>query len=63
MPDRYIERKGIIFDEIEEKGDMDQVARLQRENRKFMKKVERLDGEYRKIRKALEFVKIILFIR
>jgi len=46
MPDRYIERKGIIFDQIAEKGDTDQVTRLQKENRQLMEKVERLEGEY-----------------
>jgi hypothetical protein len=34
MPDRYIERKGIIFDQIAEKGDVDQTTRLQKENRR-----------------------------
>ena len=56
MPDRYIERKGIIFDKIAEKGDTDQVAKLQKENRQLMEKVERLEGEYKKVKKALEFV-------
>ena len=63
MPDRYIERKGIIFDRIAEKGDTDQVAKLQKENRQLMEKVEALEvvdstlrGEYKKMRKALEFV-------
>ena len=56
MPDRYIERKGIIFDQIAEKGDTDQVAKLQKENRQLMEKVEKLDGEYKKVREALEFI-------
>ena len=56
MPDRYIERKGIIFEEIAEKGDVDQTTRLQKENRQLMEKVEALEGEYKKMRKALEFV-------
>jgi predicted nuclease with TOPRIM domain len=56
MPDRYIERKGIIFDQIAEKGDTDQVSKLQKENRQLMEKVEALEGEYKKVRKALEFV-------
>jgi len=56
MPDRYIERKGIIFDQIAEKGDTDQMSKLQRENRQLLEKVEKLDGEYRKVRKALEFI-------
>ena len=38
-----------------EKEDTDQWARLQ-ENRQLMEKVERLEGEYKKVRKALEFV-------
>ncbi|PIV21205.1 MAG: hypothetical protein COZ69_15735 [Deltaproteobacteria bacterium CG_4_8_14_3_um_filter_45_9] len=56
MPDRYIERKGIIFDKIAEKGDTDQVTKFQREDRQFTEKVEALEGEYKKVRKALEFV-------
>jgi len=63
MPDRCIERKGIIFDRIAEKGDTDQVSKLQKENRQLMEKVEMLEvvdstlrGEYKKVRKALEFV-------
>ncbi len=56
MPDRYIERKGIIFDQITEKGDVDQATRLQKENRNLMEKVECLEQEYNKLRKALEFI-------
>jgi hypothetical protein len=63
MPDRYIKRKGIIFDQIAEKGDTDQVSKLQKENRQLTEKVEALEvvdstlrGEYKKVRKALEFV-------
>ena len=63
MPDRYIERKGIIFDQIAEKGDTDQVIKFQKENRQLMEEVEALEvvdstlrGEYKKVRKALEFV-------
>ena len=56
MPDRYIERKGIIFDQIAEKGDVDQGTRLQKENRNLMEKVERLEQEYNKLRKASEFI-------
>ena len=56
MPDRYIERKGIIFDKIAEMGDTDQVTKFQKENRQLMEKVERLEGEYKKVKKALEFV-------
>lgn len=56
MPDRYIKRKGIIFEEIAEKGDVDQTTMVQRENRALMEKMERLEGEYKKVRKALEFI-------
>jgi predicted nuclease with TOPRIM domain len=56
MPNRYIKRKGIIFERIAERGDTDQVPKLQKENRQLMEKVERLEGEYKKVRKALEFV-------
>ena len=60
MPDRYIERKGIIFDQIAEKGDIDQATRLQKENRNLMEKVERLEQEYDKLRKASEFIMSII---
>jgi hypothetical protein len=56
MPERYIERKGIIFDQIAEKGDVDQAIRLQKENRNLMEKVETLEREYGKVRKVLEFM-------
>ena len=56
MPDRYIERKGKIFDQIAEKGDLDQTTKLQKENRNLMEKVERLEQEYNKLRKASEFI-------
>ena len=56
MLDRYIERKGIIFDQIAEKGDMDQASRLQKENRNLMEKVESLEREYGKVRKIVEFM-------
>ena len=60
MPDRYIERKGIIFDQIAEKGDVDQATRLQKEKRNLMEKVERLEQEYNKLRKASEFIMSII---
>ncbi len=56
MPNRYIERKGIIFDEIAEKGDVDQTTRLRKENRNLLEKMETLEREYGKVRKVLEFV-------
>ncbi len=49
MPDRYIERKGIIFDQIAEKGDVDQTTRLQKENRNLMEKMETMEREYSKV--------------
>jgi seryl-tRNA synthetase len=60
MPDRYIDRKGIIFDQIAEKGDVDQATRLQKENRNLMEKVERLEQEYNKLRKASEFIMSVI---
>jgi len=60
MPDRYIERKGIIFDKIAEKGDTDQVTKLQKENRYLAEKVETLEHEYKKVRKVLEFIMPII---
>lgn len=56
MPDRYIKRKGIIFDEIAEKGDVDQATKLQRENRILKDDMDKLQQDYGKIRKALEFL-------
>ena len=56
MPDRYIERKGIIFEQIAEKGDVDQTTRIQKENRILSEKMESLEWEYNKVRKALEFI-------
>ena len=60
MPGGYIERKGIIFDQIAERGDADQATRLQKENRYLMEKVERLEQEYNKLRKASEFIMSII---
>jgi seryl-tRNA synthetase len=60
MPDRYIERKGVIFNQIAEKGDVDQATRLQKENRNLMEKVERLEQEYNELRKASEFIMSII---
>jgi len=56
MPDRYIERKGIIFKQIAEKGDVDQNERLQKENRQLMEKMEMLEREYSKIKNVMEFI-------
>ena len=63
MPHRYIKRKGIIFDRIAEKGETVQVSKRQKENGQLMEKVEMLEvvdstlrGEYKKVRKALEFL-------
>lgn len=56
MPDRYIERKGIIFEQIAEKRDVDQTTKLQKENRILSEKMESLEREYDKVRKALEFI-------
>ena len=60
MPDRYIKRKGIIFEKIAEKGDTDQVTMLQKENRVLSEKVERLEEDYNKLRKASEFIMSIV---
>ena len=56
MPDRYIKRKGIIFEQIAEKGDVDQTTRMQKENRELREKMEGLEEEYKKVRRALEFI-------
>jgi uncharacterized protein YoxC len=56
MPDRYIKRNGIIFDRIAEKESTDQVGNLQKEDRQLTEKVETLEEEYKKVKKALECV-------
>ena len=56
MPDRYIKRKGIIFDEIAEKGDQDQMHQMKKENLELKDKINSLDYEYKKIRRALEYM-------
>jgi hypothetical protein len=43
MPGGYIERKGIIFDEVAEKGDVDRTSRVQEENRKLREEIETLE--------------------
>lgn len=60
MPDRYIKRKGIIFDEIAQKGDVDQFSRLQSENRALKDNLEKLEKGYQTVKKALEFVMPII---
>ena len=55
MPDRYIERKGIIFNQIAEKGDTDQTTKLQKKQTANGKS----GGVRRRIqegKKTLEFV-------
>ncbi len=56
MPDRYIKRKGIIFNEIAEKGDTDQLSKLQKENRGLRENMESLEQDHKKFKKALEFI-------
>lgn len=56
MPDRYIKRKGIIFREVAEKGDVDQTTKLQKENTILKEKMESLEHDYKKFKKALEFL-------
>lgn len=46
----------MAFNEIAEKGDIDQTMELERENRQFNEKIENLEYEYKKVRKALEFI-------
>lgn len=56
MPDRYIKRKGIIFSEIAEKGDTEQTAKLEKENRAIKEKMEDMQRDYEKLKKALETI-------
>lgn len=56
MPDRYIKRKGIIFDEVAEKGDSDQLMKVEKEKQELNHKIQNLEYEYKKVRRALEFL-------
>jgi integrase len=56
MPDRYIKRKGIIFDEIAEKGDTEKTNKAEKENRHLKEKIEQLEQMQEKLKKALEFI-------
>jgi len=56
MPDGYIKRKGIFFDEVAEKGDVDRTSRLQKENMKLTGKIETLEREENKMKQVLEFI-------
>ncbi len=60
MPDRYIKRKRIIFNQIAEKGDTDQTYRLEKENRQMRDRMEDLERDYEKMKKALEMVMPVL---
>jgi hypothetical protein len=60
MPDRYIKRKGIILSQIAEKGDVDQTYRLEKENRQMKERMEDLEKDYEKLKKAFETVMPIL---
>jgi hypothetical protein len=60
MPDRYIKRKGIIFSQIAEKGDVDQTYRLEKENRQMRDRMEDLERDYEKLKKAFEMVMPVL---
>jgi predicted nuclease with TOPRIM domain len=59
-PDRYIKRKGIILSQIAEKGDVDQTYRLEKENRQMKERMEDLEKDYEKLKKAFETVMPIL---
>jgi len=56
MPDRYIKRKGIIFQELAEKGDVDTTTKLQKENILLKEKIENLEHNCKRFTKALEFL-------
>jgi hypothetical protein len=60
MPDRYIKRKGIIFSQIAEKGDTEQTYRLEKENRQMRDRMEDLERDYEKLKKAFEMVMPVL---
>lgn len=63
MPDRYIKRKGIIFTEIAEKGDVEQTAKLEKENRAIKEKMEDMQRDYEKLKKALETIMPVVMER
>ncbi|MEM4245270.1 MAG: hypothetical protein QW404_03245 [Candidatus Nanoarchaeia archaeon] len=48
MPDKYIKRKGIIFQQIAEKGDIDQTTKLQKENDVLKEKYQNNKRPFRK---------------
>ena len=52
--------KGIIVDQITEKGDVDQTTRLQKENRNLVEKMKALEREYGKVSKVVDFIMPLL---
>lgn len=56
MPDRYIDRKGIIFDEIAKKGDEEQNNKLEKENQQLKGEVETMKTDQDKMKMVLEFL-------
>lgn len=56
MPNRYIKRKGIIFEKFAKRGDVDQLSKIQEENSELRENLGVLKQEYKKIRQALEFI-------
>jgi integrase len=56
MPKRYIKRKGIILDEIAQKGDTDQLSKLEMENRHLRRNMEDLEDEHRKFKMVLKSI-------
>ena len=56
MPDKYIKRKGIIFDQIAELGDADKTSSLKRDNRDMKEELQELRYQNKRITQALEMV-------
>ena len=56
MPDKYIKRKGIIFDHIAEQGDLDQTSRLKRDNMDMREELQELRYQNKRVTQALEII-------
>lgn len=56
MPDRYIKRKGIIFDQIAEQGDTEQKSKLEQENQALRDKLGDFQEQYDRLSQALDLI-------
>ena len=56
MPDRYIKRKGIIFDHIAEQGDTEQKSKLEHENQALRDKLNDFQEQYDRLSQDLDLI-------